>query len=236
MGLRIGGVMLGLNEDRAVSRAGFSLIELLVAIGIVGVLLAILLPVLSKVRQQATAVRCAANLQQVGQAFTAYLIDSRQLAFWRGQDINTEGMDWYVHGGQETGNGHVGQGGLFNRFQPRPLNPYVGGNLEVFRCPSDTDVAAWVPTGLSHFEWVGTSYLFNAVGTPGTPTRPDRGLSGVRFSRLRDTARLILFAETGFMYRAQWHARGKVNVCLADGHVAYVDLPAAVASGEMRWW
>ena len=55
----------------------FTLIELLVVIGIIALLIAILLPVLSKVRESSRRTACMSNLRSIGQAFFIYAQYSR---------------------------------------------------------------------------------------------------------------------------------------------------------------
>src|SRR5215475_8870044 len=71
-----------MNAKARATRSGFTLVELLVVIGIIAVLIGMLLPSLNKARQAANIVDCQMRLRQMGAATQMYVTANKGLLPW----------------------------------------------------------------------------------------------------------------------------------------------------------
>lgn len=124
-------------------RVGFTLIELLVVIAVVGILIAILVPAVQRVRDSANRTTCQNNLHQLCVALHSYVDVKRQFPPAYKANGFEPGWGWGAlilpHLEQRTlyDNAGVERVPFGGGIQPAPPNQYTQAKLTVFRCPAD---------------------------------------------------------------------------------------------------
>jgi prepilin-type N-terminal cleavage/methylation domain-containing protein/prepilin-type processing-associated H-X9-DG protein len=115
-------------------RTGFTLVELLVVIGIIALLISILLPALNKAREQANTTKCASNMRQLYMYLAMYVGENKNFlpalpALQCTTNSTTFPMGWWMSG---SGIMDLSDGSMV-QYMP----PAVNDRLALFNCPDD---------------------------------------------------------------------------------------------------
>jgi prepilin-type N-terminal cleavage/methylation domain-containing protein/prepilin-type processing-associated H-X9-DG protein len=154
-------------------RPGFTLVELLVVIGIIALLITILLPAMTRAREQANRVACSSNVRSFCQALIMIAQDNK------GQFPDLVNSD-----GQYDSTGY---GTQRYPYEIQVMHPYVrdvvmpryGMSRKMFYCPSNPEMNVdvnWIKPDKSNFAFVG--YMILAGQTRLGVTRSEFAASG----------------------------------------------------------
>jgi prepilin-type N-terminal cleavage/methylation domain-containing protein len=218
----------------------FTLVELLVVIGIIAILIGIILPTLARARVAAERAVCLSNMQQVAQAMHIYGAQYRggvppadpksnagtTYTIWRSSGDTADYIPKY------TAEGWVGPGYLFHT---RILK-----NPKAFYCPSLQINYGRFPFIYDHKEWETptTGYRFmgylyrvfgeqQGSGTVGTTiTAAWKEVQKYKFGKMKSKALVKDVQVLGWGYGVAWPHRRPygVNTAYSDGHAEFVQL------------
>jgi prepilin-type N-terminal cleavage/methylation domain-containing protein/prepilin-type processing-associated H-X9-DG protein len=202
------------------SRA-FTLIELLTVIAIIGILAAILIPVVGKVRSSARATQCASNLRQVGVGLQLFANENQGRLIWTSRDPGGPFVEWYKN------------------LRPYvTTTPYRTGQLPVdpFRCPDSNIIAE------SHF-----SRSYHLASEYNNRNGSDPSHHRVVLGRMNAPSRIVVVLDAwqnatnttvipsevgaGTTHRVASRHGGQANLLFADFHVERRD-PATLPVGD----
>ena len=227
---------------------GFTLVELLVVIGIIAILIAILLQALQKAREQAKQTTCMSNMRQIVQGWLLYAQDNKGGIVFSETDDRTKTvppgsppqdqgkLGWVIdtksdpeHAAKFNTEGAVRAGAMWKYC------PAAG----TYRCPSSTEKLVWrsysIPTHLNG------SMAFVDVAFRNAPHLDPAKPIIQKLGQMRKRAKLVLIEEYAADQEAnlgsflavktdtKWgdlpaffHGKGKAtNLAFSDTHVEY---------------
>lgn len=177
--------------------AAFTLVELLTVIAIIGVLAAIIIPVVGKVRQSANKTTCASNLRQIGVALNSYIADHKgrlpgyDPIPWQsgGNTYSSYGLNraasatWYMLNGVPTTD-LDSQLMPYLDFNRKAGSGSIQGICPTFLCPANSSQ----PTSVSDTKYAANYYLAPTV-------RTDAGITQYPFGYSSGNKRAVIYAQ-----------------------------------------
>jgi prepilin-type N-terminal cleavage/methylation domain-containing protein/prepilin-type processing-associated H-X9-DG protein len=216
----------------AEGRSGFTLLEILLVVAIIALLVSILLPSLTRAREQAKRTQCATNQKQMLTGIHMYT------TAYRGQlpgsiKAFNQSLTWLVW--QNFGK------------SPNPPRGYVHHGLlygsrilkdpKVFFCPSYTEYPHVYPEGWTKFvapngaEAVATSYMYSLNGQVNMYPKGVRIAARLEDLGVREALHSCVFMAKPDKYqrRGVWPHQGGINVALADGSIQLMHVESDLA-------
>jgi prepilin-type N-terminal cleavage/methylation domain-containing protein/prepilin-type processing-associated H-X9-DG protein len=219
---------------------GFTLVELLVVIGIIALLISILLPTLASARRAANSTKCLASLKEIGNAFSMYAMDNKGYYPAVRDKVN-----------QYTANGQVAERRwtdlLAKYFHKKGDNFQTNAELTQIRINS---VLWGCPEWTKTFQYNANAgagsadHVYNGYGMQYYPSFPEKAYSDAT-NAFRSTP-----TRVGYFKQGYWARRGSDRLIVADSQQDIIALPSSVAlaspasytgwagfnNGTTKWW
>jgi prepilin-type N-terminal cleavage/methylation domain-containing protein len=204
------------------SRGGFTLVELLVVIGIIGILIGFLLPALNSARRASKDLACASNVRQIATALRMYAVEHRDY-FPAAKELGT-GATWHVKIWDKV----IGRKFPSDDFTGNGTYDYLRNT--VFECPcADQSKYRGVGNtdGYSNTDHRANGYALNistygSYGDNGMALPENLGGQQVRIqefkrlSKAKDPSRTLLLVDAYGFY-VQYYDRGSSLISMDLG-------------------
>lgn len=144
-------------RKRIANPRGFTLVELLVVVSIIGLLISILLPALGKVRVTARAVHCMSNLRSLGHISEMYYLEYGEIY----PDQVTTDKSYWPDNVQSRGNYTWGE--LLTNSEYIAPGIWFRGGAKIVTCPQDLadEPQLMRPSGGGQFTYSRPTYMYN---------------------------------------------------------------------------